>query len=100
MDKIYSRKRLIIPKLKHRSGGKHSSLELGKVSTLGYVGKSNFNIMSNKKLIKTAVIVILAIGIANRIIATIEPTMDVMCVNMAKSIANRVSSEQSTVAMR
>lgn len=54
----------------------------------------------NRKLIKTAVIVIIAVYIANRIISTIEPTIDVLCVDMAKSIATKISNEQATVVMR
>ena len=73
MDKIYSRKRITIPKMKSK------------------IGKSG---------IKTAIIVLIAVFIANRIIATIEPTMDVLCVDMAKGIATKISNEQATVVMR
>lgn len=94
MDKIYSRKRLLIPKIKirnRRSGFVRSSLN--------DFDNNNLKSLFDKKLIKTAIIVIIAVFIANRIIATIEPTMDVLCVDMAKSIATKVSNEQATVVM-
>lgn len=111
MDKIYSRKRLLIPKLKRKRKG--SSIRGTTVSNSKYgnalsgIGGSNISDFGNnklknlfdRKLIKTAIIVIIAVCIANRIIATIEPTMDVLCVDMAKGIATKVSNEQATVVM-
>ncbi len=105
MDKIYSRKRLIIPKImknRWKSGIRGAS---SKISNYLNDGNNNnfkdnyFEKIVNRKLIKTAIIVIIAVFIANRIIATIEPTMDVLCVDMAKSIATKVSNEQATVVM-
>ena len=90
-DKIYSRKRLLIPKITTNT------------SKFTYSWNSNssssFEKIINRKLIKTAVIVVIAVVIANRIIATIEPTMDVLCVDMAKSIATKISNEQATTIM-
>lgn len=112
MDKIYSRKRLLIPKLKarsRRSGIRGTLFTNGKASetsssqgnqNIGGGKESNYNKGLQRKLIKTAIIVIIAVCIANRIIATIEPIMDVLCIDMAKSIATRVSNEQATNVMR
>lgn len=113
MDKIYSRKRLLIPKLR---GSKRSRgvgnifsntrrIRDGIKSDIGRSkNESNFNNsmekVINKKTIKTAIIVIIAVFMANRIISTIEPTMDILCRDMAKSIATEVSNEQATVVMR
>lgn len=58
------------------------------------------NNIITQKLIKTSMVVIIAVCIANRIIAAIEPTMDVLCINMAKSIATKISNEQATIVMR
>ena len=113
MDKIYSRKRLLIPKLRI---SKRTSKGLGNVlqgkgdrsknNNLG-IGNSNGNNINeinnklfNKKTLKTAIVVIIAVFMANKIISAIEPTMDVMCIDMAKSIATKVSNEQATVVMR
>ena len=113
MDKIYSRKRLLIPKLKARNrrsgirGTFYTNGKSGEVlsssqgnQNVGGGKDSNFNKGIQRKLIKTALIVIIAVCIANRIIATIEPIMDILCIDMAKSIATRVSNEQATNVMR
>lgn len=117
MDKIYSRKRLLIPKLRKKSKGsgitgttsfnRISEGDLSKGSYFHGVGRKNIGGFKDKdlkkvfdrKLIKTAIIVIIAVCIANRIISTIEPTMDILCIDMAKSIATRVSNEQATNVM-
>lgn len=86
-DKIFSRKRLLIPKLKINR------------SKLNF-NRNNSNISSsNRKILKTAMIVVIAVCFANRIISTIEPTMDVLCINMAKGIATQISNEQATIVM-
>ncbi len=111
MDKIYSRKRLLIPKIKKRNrrsgirGTTFSNSNLENISAgiggsnISEFGKNKLKNVFDRKLIKTAIIVIIAVCIANRIIATIEPTMDVLCVDMAKAIATKVSNEQATVVM-
>lgn len=106
MDKIYSRKRLLIPKLKkaRRKSGIRGTFS--NKSSLGNGlknGSEHYNDLEkvfNKKLIKTAMIVMIAVFMANKIITTIEPTMDVLCVDMAKSISTKISNEQATVVMR
>lgn len=122
MDKIYSRKRLLIPKFRGRksSGGigniftnKRSGALLGRrgkaegssINNIGNYGNGNkmnknFDKIVSKKTIKTAIVVIIAVFMANRIISIIEPTIDVLCRDMAKSIATEVSNEQATVVMR
>ena len=91
MDKIYSRKRLLIPKLKARN--RRSGIR-------GWLWEYFKFIICIIKTYNTAIIVIIAVCIANRIISTIEPIMDVLCIDMAKSIATRVSNEQATNVMR
>ena len=103
MDKIYSRKRLLIPKIKIgkvKSGIKWKKTNYSDADNNKIFKDKKFEKIVNRKLIKTAIIVFIAICIANRIIATIEPTMDVLCVDMAKSIATKISNEQATIVMR
>lgn len=95
-DKIFSRKRFLIPKFRgfnHRITGRSRGINSSLDNWKG-------NSIITRKLIKTSIVVLIAVCIANRIIATIEPTMDVLCINMAKSIATQVSNEQATVVMR
>ena len=99
MDKIYSRKRIIIPKIKQRRG--NSGIKSVKDFNLNNNDiNDKFEKIFNRKLIKTAIIVVVAVFIANRIISTIEPIMDVLCVDMAKGIATKISNEQATLVMR
>lgn len=127
MDKIYSRKRLLLPKLRKNRRGSNLKFRnnYGKVINNG-INMNNNNVKNNqnnqnyqnnqnnqnnlnqlfqnnniinKKLIKTAIIVIIAVFIANRIIATIEPTVNILCIDMAKAIATKVSNEQATIVM-
>lgn len=84
MDKIYSRKRLIIPKVNK-------------------INRGNYNIdtnnISQKKLLKTLLVVVIAVCIANKIINELNPLIDVLCVDMAKGIATKISNEQATIVM-
>lgn len=111
-NKIYSRKRLLIPKFNLKK----------KISGINKYGNGNFvdhynknhniinennkklnynkNDIVTRKLIKTIIVVIIAVCIANKIISVIEPTMDVLCINMAKSIATQISNEQATIVMK
>ena len=113
MDKIYSRKRLLIPKLRvtRRTGkGLGNIFQSGKYrrrTLQNGLGNNNGNSeyqVDNKifktKAMKTAIVVIIAVFMANKIISVIEPTMDVLCIDMAKSIATKISNEQATVVMR
>lgn len=55
--------------------------------------------MFDRRLIKTAIIVIIAVFIANKVISVIEPMIDVLCIDMAKSIATKISNEQASIVM-
>ena len=89
-NKIFSRKRFLLPKIKKKKGFRIGS----KVANKNFQQNA-----TTQKLIKTSMVIIIAVCIANRIIATIEPTMDVLCINMAKGIATQISNEQATVVM-
>lgn len=83
MDKIYSRRRLFIPKL----------------------NISIFNQNNNKdnktkiKIIKITTIILIATFTFMRIIEAITPIIDKQCENIAKSIATKISNEQATIVM-
>lgn len=84
MDKIYSRRRLILPKCSISIFNKNIN------------NKNNLQLV---KFIKIVVIVAIAMVTANQIIRAIEPIMDKQCITIAKSIATKISNEQATVVM-
>lgn len=80
MDKIYSRKRIRLPKIKYNNEYK----------------KNNSR---NKKMLTVIVIFLIAFLVASGIIRSIEPVINKQCVYYAKSIATKVSNEQATAVM-
>ena len=98
-DKIFSRKRLLIPKFK---GFNHRNVRkcLNWNKSNGRKNDNESNNIITRKLIKTSIVIVIAVCIANRVISTIEPTMDLLCINMAKSIATQISNEQATLVMK
>lgn len=99
MDKIYSRKRFLLPKLKM---GKAKNLKFNlNTNNSGndkYSKKCDYK--SLRKLAKTMVIVLIAVCIANRMLCSIEPIINASSKEMAKSIATKISNEQATIVMR
>lgn len=84
MDKIYSRRRLRIPKL-----------------NISIFYKNN-NMKNNKKLsgiLKIFVILIIAVVTMFKMISGINPIIEKQCQTIAKSIATKISNEQATVVM-
>lgn len=81
MDKIYSRKRIHIPNIVY--------------------GKFNNNFEKDKKLkfVKIITILIIAILVANVIIKAMNPIIDTLCRDKAKSIATMISNEKATKVM-
>lgn len=96
-DKIYSRKRLLISNKQNRNANFNNQISAIKNKRFGIRDKNLF--YNNGKLIRTFLIVIIAVCIANRIISAISPTMDVLCVNLAKSVATKISNEQAKIVM-
>lgn len=82
MDKIYSRKRIHLPKL----------------AATSYHGKlpEQKDIL---KLFKIISILSIALVTANLILQSITPIIDKQCMHIAKTIATKVSNEQATVVM-
>lgn len=82
MDKIYSRRRLHLPKLA--------------------VLFSNEKIPDHKqkmKIIKVICIITVAMITATFMIKSVSPILDKQCVNMAKGVATKISNEQATAVM-
>lgn len=78
MDKIYSRKRIYIPKFQ-----KNKNKDAKKYS----------------KIIKITIVVVIAIYTASMVINGLNPIIDVQCKTMAKSIATKICNEQASVVM-
>ena len=93
MDKIYSRKRILIPKIRKT----RNPFLPGHKGNINH--KNSFGKFQNKKIIKIVIIIIIAIFVAKKIIATINPIINIMCIDMAKSIETKISNEQATVVM-
>lgn len=79
MDKIYSRKRIHIPNVVY--------------------GKFNNNYEPKNKILKIVLIVFIAIMFANIIIKAINPIINTLCEDKAKSIATIISNEKATEVM-
>lgn len=84
MDKIYSRRRIRLPKFTFMH--------------------NNYNRKEpNYKKINLAFKIIVVMGIAiltaNLILHAITPIIDKQCINIAKSIATKISNEQATIVM-
>ena len=82
MDKIYSRRRIKLPKF-----------------AFLYKNSKEPNYRNMMKVFKITCIMSIAVVTANIIVQAISPIMDKQCVNMAKAIATKVSNEQATIVM-
>ncbi len=82
VDKIYSRRRIILPKFKFTY----------------YKGKRPEKRQIAKRWKMTCVIFI-ALITASLIVKSISPIIDKQCRNIAKSIATRISNEQASIVM-
>lgn len=83
MDKIYSRKRISLPKFVNLYSRKQQLPE-----------KKN-----KRKMVKITLILGIAILTASFMVEAISPIIDRQCINMAKSVATKVSNEQATAVM-
>ena len=81
MDRIYSRKRIKLPKIefKHSKRGENSN--------------------RTARRIKVVIIAVIAVTVAVTILNTIEPILDTQCIVRAKAIATKISNEQATIVM-
>lgn len=81
MHKIYSRPRIRIPKVIIEK-------------------KRNIDINNLRKVIKIAIILIIAFSTVKLILDSVLPIFDTLCENRASSIATIVSNEQATNVMK
>lgn len=86
IDKIYSRKRIVIPKL-----------NLNKINNYKNYNKKSEN--RKKSFFKVIVILIIEIIVARNIVNAINPIIKRQCSNQAKSIATIICNEQATKVM-
>lgn len=84
MDKIYSRKKFKIPIIKFNKYGNNNS---------------GYNKKKAKALVKVIVILIVEILVVRNIVGAVNPIIKSQCSIQAKSIATKVSNEQSTIVM-
>lgn len=87
IEKIYSRNRIKLPKMQ------------GFIINQKLPQSNNLNYQKVKKVAKIFVILTIAFLVSNTIIKSIEPVIDQQCINMAKSIATKISNEQATIVM-
>lgn len=81
-EKIYSRKRIMIPRVQYYK-----------------TNNTNKNYKKQKSIIKILIIFIIEILVARNIINAINPIIDTQCVNQAKNIATIITNEQSSIVM-
>lgn len=86
IEKIYSRNRIKVPKKIAFHGAKIPKYQEA------YSEKT-------RKIIKIVTVLMIAFFVANAIIKAILPVIDTQCINMAKSIATKISNEQATIVM-
>ena len=99
MDKIYSRPRLVIPKI-NVSIFNNKYNKISKLKTDKDIIKNNIhNIKTKKKVISLIIIVIVAGLTMNRMLNSINEILEKQCKTQAKSIATKVSNEQATAVM-
>ena len=89
MDKIYSRPRLLLPKIKFNNinklpGNRHSNDKENK---------------TRRKVITILVILIIACVTGYKMMSSIDEIVDKQCEAQAKSIATRISNKQATEVM-
>lgn len=97
MDKIYSRPRIRIPKIRI------SRIRFGKGMFRPKINLENRNNIKSKKIIKMSKILIIwliAFITVKTILDAILPVFDTLCEDRAKSIATMVSNEQATNVMK
>lgn len=83
MDKIYSRRRLLIPK----------------VNISIFNQNNNRDDKTKLKILKITTIILIASFTFMRSMEAIRPIMDKQCQNIAKSVATQISNEQATIVM-
>ena len=89
MDKIYSRPRLLLPKIKFKNINKMPGDRIPN-------GKEN---TTRRKVITILVILIIAFITGYKMMSSIDVIVDKQCEAQAKSIATKISNKQATEVM-
>lgn len=89
IDKIYSRWHIQLPDFRKKLTGKKSNYDFNKI-------KKQNNL---RKVIKIAIILMIAFLVADIVLKAIEPIIEAQCVTIAKGIATKISNEQATAVM-
>lgn len=87
-EKIYSRKRIIIPKIRFYKTGRKDEFRKSR--------KSNKKL---KSFIRLIAIFVLELVVARSILNALNPIINNQCLNKAKSIATIITNEQATIVM-
>ena len=96
MDKIYSRPRLVIPKININVFNN----KLNKYSSKDNNKNNNKDINIRRKLLSLIVILIVAGITISKINGSISKILEQQCKMQAKSIATRISNQQATAIMK
>lgn len=87
MHKIYSRRRIRIPKIDINFYKNENKNENEKVKK--YI----------RKISKITLVLLIAFSVVNVVLESVTPTFETLCADEAKSIATLISNEQATVVM-
>lgn len=87
MHKIYSRRRIRIPKIDINFYKNENKSENEKVKK--YI----------RKISKITLVLLVAFSVVNVVLESVTPTFETLCEDEAKSIATLISNEQATVVM-
>ena len=90
VEKIYSRNRVIIPKIKYfklRDNNKSK------------INNKSFDKITKNKWIKLIIIFLIEILVAKNIIDSLNPVVNNQCINKAKNIATMITNQQATIVM-
>ena len=88
MEKIYSRNRIIIPKIK-----------FFKIKGSRKLKNNDKNFDGKNKWIKLIIILLVELLVARNIINSLNPIINTQCINRAKNIATMITNEQATIVM-
>lgn len=90
IEKIYSRNRIKIPKIQFFITKYSNTKKLSKK----YIDKEKL-----RKVTSILIALTIAVIVSNMLIEAVEPVIDAQCINIAKSIATKISNEKATAVM-
>lgn len=90
IEKIYSRNRIKIPKIQ---------FFITKCSKTKKLSNKNIDKEKIRKITSILIVLVIAVMVSNMLIEGVEPVIDAQCINIAKSIATKISNEQATAVM-